>query len=81
MVWDTQHKDLQVRLRRKIKFENLLKQSTALAFPWWCGGMVRTSGSVPEPRVSVGTVIGPRQLAWPLIGCGLGDWTVPPAYK
>ena len=36
---------------------------------------MRTSGSVPEPRVSVGTVIGPRQLAWPMIGCGLGDWT------
>ena len=30
-------------------------------------------GSVLESLVSVGTVIGPRQLAWPLIGCGLGD--------
>ena len=36
--------------KNKVKFKNLLKQSTALAFPWWCGsGTVRPT--VPPPRL------------------------------
>ena len=69
MCHTTQHYDLQVRLRRTIKDF----KSTETIYSG--GGTVRASGSVPEPRVSVGTVIGPRQLAWPLIGCGLGVCT------